>query len=325
MRSEIKQLAFDLASGHMAEGFTKESGENVIREKIKEACGGEFNFYSFKEHQWACFAILAEVLTVATNYLQMDAYSDLVEFKDVELGDKIVFEVENTELYKVSQIALGVNDLQRQRIVNKKIPTVEFNLGVRIYEELALFMAGRVDFAKMIVKVSKSFDTHVAGLIANAIYSSYDALKAPFVTSGQFKSEVLLDLVSEVETATGENAVIMGTKKALSHLIKDLTDAPESVKEAVYNSGMIGKYMGVPVYVLPQAKNAKGENVAQDDVIIVVPNGERIVKFAWIGSAFMTETNDGTANTLQQIEFMFQRGAAIAVIVAAQYGMYRVS
>ena len=39
----------------------------------------------------------------------------------------------------------------------------------------------------------------------------------------------------------------------------------------------------------------------------------------------MTETNDGTANTLQQIEFMFQRGAAIAVIVAAQYGMYRIS
>lgn len=325
MRSEIKQLAFDLAHGNVAEGYTKESGENAIREKIKEVCGGEFNFYSFKEHQWACFAILAEVLTVATNYLQVDAYSDLVEFRDVELGDKVVFEVENPELYKVSQIALGTNDLQRQRIVNKKVPTVEFNLGVKVYEELALFMAGRVDFAKMITKVSMSFDTHVAGLIANAIFTSYDDLKAPFVTSGAFSADALLDIVNEVEATTGQNAVIMGTKKALSHLMKDLTDAPESVKEAVYNSGMIGKYMGVPVYVLPQAKNAKGENVAKDDTIIVIPNGERIVKFAWCSQAYMVESNDGTANTLQQIEFLFQRAAAIAVIVASCYGMFRIS
>ena len=324
MRSEIKKLSYALAKGTLSEEYSAEKAQDVIRGKINELCGGEFNYYSFMDNKYKVFAILAESLEVATSYIDDAAMDVLVEYKDANEGDSLTFMVEDPSLFSVAHTAIGTNDIIRQRLSGKKIPTVEFNLSVKIYEELKLFMAGRVDFAKMITKVAKSFNVHVANLVAQAMFSSYKALQAPYLATGAFDKSKMLDLVGEIEM-NGQAPIIMGTKKAVSHLIADLTDAPESVKEQVWNAGFIGNYFGSPVVVLPQGRNAKGEKVCDDKTLIVIPQGEKPVKFAWAGQALVAESMDGTDNTAQQVEYMMSRPALMAVISYNNYALYRIT
>lgn len=324
MRSEIKKLSYALAHGTLGEDYSAEKGQEVIREKIKELCGGEFNYYSFMDNKYKVFQVLAETLEVATSYISGDAMDTLVEYKDINEGDSLSFMVEDPSLFTVCQTAIGTNDIMRQRLAGKKIPTVEFNLSVKIYESLKMFMAGRVDFAKMIAKVAQSFNAHIANLVAQAMFKSYTALQAPYLATGAFNREKLLDLVAEIEM-NGQAPVIMGTKKAVSHLIADLTDAPESVKEQVWNAGFIGNYFGSPVVVLPQGRNAKGEKVCDDNTLIVIPSNEKPVKFAYTGAALVTESMDGTDNTAQEVEYLMQRGAVMAVVTYNNYALYRIT
>ena len=324
MRSEIKKLSYALAKGTLGAEYSAEKGQEVIREKINELCGGEFNYYSFMDNKYKVFQVLAETLEVATSYIEDTAMDVLVEYKDVNEGDSLTFIVEDPALFSVAQTAVGTNDIARQRLSGKRIPTVEFNLSVKIYEELKMFMAGRVDFAKMITKVAKSFNVHVANLIAQAMFSSYNALQAPYLATGAFERAKLLDLCAEIEM-NGQAPVIMGTKKAVSHLIADLTDAPETVKEQVWNAGFIGNYFGSPVVVLPQGRYAAGEKICDDSTLIVIPQGEKPVKFAWAGQALVAESMDGTDNTLQQVEYLMSRPALMAVIVYNNFAMYRIT
>ena len=324
MRSEISKLAFALANDTLGAEFSKEKAENVIREKINEACGGEFNYYNFMDNKYKVFAIMAETLEVATNYIKGDAFDVLVEYKDVTEGDELNFKVEDPSLFTVSQTAIGTNDIMRQRLSGKRIPTVQFNLAVKIYEELKLFMAGKVDFGKAVTKVAASFNAQVANIIAKAMYNSYTDLAAPYLVTGAYDRAKLIGLVAELEL-DGKNPVIMGSKKALGHLVADLVDAPEKVKEQVWSNGYIGQFFGCPVVSLPNARNNDGTKVIDDNTIIVIPQGEKPVKFGYVGEALVVDSNDGTQGTLQQVEFTMQRGAVMAVIAYRNYGMYRIT
>ena len=101
--------------------FSEKEANDRLRTYIKdEICGGEWKPYTFLQHKYEIYEVMSELLTTTTAELSRDMFEHIAQFKDTELGDRIEFIVENPELYEVSVIASGTNDLLRQKLINGK-------------------------------------------------------------------------------------------------------------------------------------------------------------------------------------------------------------
>ena len=83
--------------------------------------GGEkYNYYKFQENKWGFYNLISELISDDINRLNEEVFSPFCDFENFDLGDKKEFTVENTNLFKVANIADGVNSTRRQRLLNKK-------------------------------------------------------------------------------------------------------------------------------------------------------------------------------------------------------------
>lgn len=321
--TELTRLGFDVYSNKVQQ-YSQGEGEDAIRKAIIDSCGGEWSYYNFMENRYKVFAIMSEVLTVASNYLSAESFNEFVEFKDIALGDTIEFDVKDTSLFRVANVATGTNDIRRQRMFSKRVPMTQFKLAVAIYEEFDMFVAGRIDFSAMVNRVAESFNYHIGQLIYKGVYESYTGLNTNLAQSGQYSEEKLKKLIAMVEGKTGKKALVLGTKTALSKITVGATWVSENLKDKFLSMGHIGAFYGTPLIEIPQGlKPNSFEFAVDDDFLIVIPSGEKIVKFAWCGEAVIIEQNDGSSRNDQQIDYKFQRPCALAVIATDNYGIYK--
>ncbi|HBN04398.1 MAG TPA: hypothetical protein DD434_01225, partial [Bacteroidales bacterium] len=71
--TDLQQLALDTYKGSVQK-YSKSEAENAIRNAVIEACGGEWNFYSFNKNKWDVYQIMAEVLSVSLGELLIDKF-----------------------------------------------------------------------------------------------------------------------------------------------------------------------------------------------------------------------------------------------------------
>lgn len=165
----------------------------------------------------------------------------LVDFRNVAEGDKNVFEVEDSNLFMVAEIADGTQGIRRQRLSGITEVTIPTTLkAVRIYEELNRVLAGRVDFNKFIAKVSESMRKalldDIYALWTHATYKDFGGVEY-FVEAGTYDEDELLELIAHVEAAAGgKQATIIGTKKAVKKLAPSIQGADS--RSDIYNMGL---------------------------------------------------------------------------------------
>lgn len=110
-------------------------------------------------------------------------------------------------------------------------------------------MAGRVDWATFIRKVYEAFDKKVNDMVYAAVMSAGNKVlpTSQFTKTGALVKDTLIELVEDVQTANGTEAVIMGTKTALSKL-SALTDTQwisNDMKEERNTTGRLGIWEGI--------------------------------------------------------------------------------
>lgn len=322
----LKKLSRDVYFGKVEE-YTKAQGENAIRAKIEEAVGGEFNYKNFRKHKYDVFAILEEALEVAMGTVISNQFDRFAEVKDTAMGDKPEFEIKDRELYRVSRISAGNNDIRRQRNISRKLTMETDWYGVAIYEELEKFMAGNVDWADMINTVALSFVNHMGTKIYDAIFASYGSLSATYGINGALDEQKLLTLCSHVQAKTGKKPAIFGTASMLNKLTTiGLTRASEGMKDQLNQFGYVGKFMSYDALELPQAHKPGTDAFAIDNnFLLVVPNDEKIVKVLLEGEAIMVETADAGDRNDMQLEYQLQRKFGISILMANFYGIYTVT
>lgn len=322
--TDTQKLVMDICNGNVQCNFSTADGEQVIRQRILDAVGGEWNYYSFHKNQWDVFEIIREVLTPATGVLVEDSFSEFVEVHDTELGDKPAFDVEDNSLFRVATISTGTNDIRRQKLYGKTLQVPTENIGLKVYEDFDRFMSGRCNLPKMIERVKLSFSHELAIRVYNAIYDAFDSLSAPYQATGTFKSDQLTDLIGHVEAQTGQVAKVYGTKKALGKITS--ATPSDKMKDELNLLGHFGMFQGTELVELPQGHKAGTSNFAvSDDVLFVIPNDNKIVKLVLEGDPIVKELADGTERNDQQVEFLFQRKAGIAVLKSNIYGIYKLS
>ena len=325
VKNEIQKLSLDLYNGNV-EKYSNEEANEVLRQAINDACGGTFTKNTFMDNKGKVFQILEDTLSIATGYTLYERFEDLAEIHDVALGDTIEFTIEDTDLFKISTISVGNRDIRRQKLYGKKLTVSVEKLAVKIYEDLDRFLAGRINWANMIDRVAASFANEIGIRIYNSVYSAYDSLTAPYqvAMSGTFDEAKLIDAIAHVEASTGKPAKVLGTKAMLGKI----TDAEVSdeMKNTKNKLGHYGVFRGTALEVLPQGHIAGTDNFAvSDGFLIVVPDGEKIVKVITEGETIVDDkTVDGNRND-EQVEFYMGENIGVAAIKSKSYAILRLA
>lgn len=317
--TELQQLSVDAYNGKV-DTYSVRDAEELIREKLVECVGGKWNYRQFKKNEHDFYALIEEIITINLSNLTVDSFSDWVEVKDFALGDKVEFKVENTNLFKVGNIATGTNTIRRQRMLDSKLPTTAYKMSIAIYEEFDKFIAGRIDWAKLVNKVSASFNREVALQISRAVQSAYSTIHTNLKFEGTYSDAQLSKIISKVKGLTGQEIGIYGVPEAIEHIqgancLADLADRRKY--------GYIKEFKGNPVIELPQTYDAVNDKWGvRNDIIYIIPQGEKIVIVGFEGEAMVIENTDGTKRNDQQIEYKFQRMMHLGVLCTARFGAY---
>lgn len=322
--TDLQRIALDIYKGKTVK-FNEVDGQDAVRNMIKEAVGGEFNYKNFRENKYRVFSILEEALDITLGFVITTEFDSLAEVRNTATGDTIKFRVTDNSLFRVARIASGTNDIRRQELLTKSFTVDTDVFGVKIYAELEMFVAGLVDFANMIDRVAKSYATDLGNRIYEAVAKSYSALNSTYGVTGAYSEDALFDMVQHVEAKSGRKATVYGTLKALRKVSKGL-DLSDAMKDKINKSGYIGEVSGTPLVLLPQAhKVGTDEFMVDDNMLLVIPDGEKIVKIVVEGDALMVETADAGDRSDQQMEYELQKKFGVGVAQASIYGIYKLS
>ena len=141
-------------------------------------------------------------------------FMNMVEDRNMSLGDTNKFHIEKECLFAVADIAEGTQGIRRQRIEGGQDITVNTQLrAVKIYEELNRVLAGRIDFNKFVDLVGKSFTKQELDAAYAAFTGMFSKLQAPYTVTGTYDEEKLLDLIEHVETSTGESLLLSALRR----------------------------------------------------------------------------------------------------------------
>ena len=243
---ELVKLAIDAHKGSVEKYSVKQS-QDALREALIELNGGStvLDYRAIRDGKCnGLFTLVEELLeaTVSEGLAANDFFTNFVDYRNVAEGDEAEFDVEDSTLFFVDEIADGTQGIRRQRLGELTKVTIPTTMkAVKIYEELNRILAGRVDFNHMIDKVAESFQQK----ILNDVYTLYSGLTsdqlggvAYFPTlANAYDEQDLLDVIAHVEAAAGgKTATIVGTKKALLKLIPSIQG--DSYKEDHYNQGL---------------------------------------------------------------------------------------
>lgn len=321
----VRRIAQDCYRGN-TQFYSIAEQEQILRGRMEEILGGAVENKDdfrrkFQESEKEFFALVEELITINVSRTSI---SDLpfVEARDFGLGDKVEFKVKTDELYKVSYIATGMKPRRRQKIYNKKLQTQAFRMGVKIYEEFFDFITGQIDWADCIDRVSRSFNYAIACLASQLLFGAYKVENGGETFSGNYSDAQLLSLVRNVEAKTGKKVVIYGCGSALDNIIGS---GAESDKQDKREYGYVRKFKGRDCVELPQVFDEDlNKMVIPENLLLIVPEGEKIIRVGFEGKAFVFENTDPGNREDMQVEFSFARMLHMGVLVARSYGAYEI-
>lgn len=336
--NDIVKLAADTYFGRVEKYSTQDSLE-TLRNALVAANNGK-TYLDYRDiRDGKCpglFTLVEEILsvTIEEGLREDDYFNALVDYKNVADGDKNVFLVEDNDTFVVAEAADGTQGIRRQRLGGVNEVTIPTTLKVvKIYEDLNRILAGRVDFNKMIGKVSDAFRRQILDDIYTLWKNVTDTQMGGstyypgFVSAGSYSENAMLDLVAHVEAAAGgKQATILGTAKALRHLAPSIQG--EASKNDLYNLGYYGKFFGTPVVKLNQRHQVNSTSfVLEDDVITVVATGEKPIKHVREGNPIIIPGDPMNKADLTQ-EYLYGEKSGTGIILAkgnSGIGRYKIT
>lgn len=331
-KTKIVQLALDITRNTVPSEYAAKNPVEVLRQSLIAANGGSsiVDRKQLRRNGVEIFEIIEELvpLIVREGLHGDEFYMQYVDERRLAEGDENKFVIEANTQFIVSKIAKGIATPRRQRIGEKTTISVDMTVhAIRMYDEFARFMAGRIDWADLVNRVAKAFQQQIYNDIYTAfsgITASTAGLNSTYVISGSYSEASLLTLVEHVEAATGQRAVIVGTKAALRKCTTAIVS--DTAKEDYYNSGYYGKVASVPmVSIKNQHKVGTDTFIFSDDVIYVLAADEKFIKVCYQGDSFMKESTDGTQNADMSIEYLYEETFGVALALTQKLGKYTIA
>ncbi len=327
--SNLIKLAVDGYKGHVAGDYSVNDTQEALRKALVEANGGSTKLDIKAIRDGRCngvFAIIEELVNVIHEEgLKGDEFfMNMVEDRNLSLGDTNKFHIERECLFAVADIAEGTQGVRRQRIEAGQDITINTQLrAIKIYEELNRVLAGRIDFNKFVDLVGKSFTKQELDATYDAFVGMFKKLKTPYTETGSFDEDKLLELIDHVEASTGETAVIVGTRKALRKIKTAVVS--DSAKEEMYAMGHFGRFNGTELVAVKQRhKSGTDDFILDDNVLYVFAGDTKPIKRVTEGDVTMLMGTPMNNADMSQ-EFLMMKRTGIAVIFDRDFGVYNLS
>lgn len=330
-KKQIVKLAKDMIENKVSTNFSDASkNSDALVDALIEANGGssELNFKTFHRGN-ACFEIVEEIipLIVHEGFRGNELFMNLVDYRNIALGDDIDFWTEDKTELIVSDASYGVTGIRRQRLAKKEKYNVPTTLKVvKVYDELKRLMAKRIDFNEFIKKVSDAFlrDRY------DNIYTAFDGITATtnglnstYVRSGSYNEDTLLEIVEHVEAANKSAATIFGTKKALRKIQTAVVS--DEAKSDLYNMGYYGKFNGTNMVYLPQRHKVGTDSfLLNDNKIYVLTGDEKPIKYVTVGEGILSAPEALTTSDFTQ-NYLYGEEVGVSVAFSNKLGIYTLS
>lgn len=327
--SNLVKLALDGYKGHVAGDYSVNDTQEALRKALVEANGGSTKLDIKALRDGSCskvFAIVEKLVNVISEEgLKGDEFfMNMVEDRNLALGDTPKFHIERECLFAVADIAEGTQGVRRQRLEAGTDITVNTQLhAIKIYEELNRVLAGRIDFNKFVDIVSKSFTKDELDSAYAAFVGMFSKLNAPYIETGSFDEDKLLDLIEHVEASTGETAVIVGTRKALRQIKTAVVS--DSAKEDMYAMGHFGRFNGTELIAVKQ-RHATGTTdfILDDKTLYVFAGDTKPIKRVTEGDVTMLMGTPMNNADMSQ-EFLMMKRTGIAIVFDREFGAYKMA
>lgn len=339
--SEFKNLMFDTALG--TEKVSTEAANKKIREIMFDVLGIDATSSrkdirrAFRKNKLAVFEVIEELVPnlLKTGWQDNPFFMEFVEFRSADEGDTNEFYVEDEVILTVSELSGNHHDLVRQRLGEGSTYSVKTSwYGIKIYAEYEHFMTGKVDWARFIQKVYEAFDQKVNSMLYTAFMEAGDKVLPAdqFTKTIQMvpaNEETIITLADDVATVNGAEAVIMGTKVALSKLTKvgDVSWASNEMKQERNTLGRLGMWNGIRLVEIPQAfaPNDTTNKLVDNNRLLVMPVGDnKFIKMFDEGDAVVNETTDRGVHMDMTVDFEYQQKMGVATVINKKFGQIKI-
>lgn len=328
--NQIVQVAIDAYHGDVTK-YSVNDSMKLLREALVEANNGstKLNYKDIRDGKCVgLFSIVEEILqnTVYEGLEDNAFFMNLVETRNVAMGDENVFRIEDSTLFTVADAAEGTQGIRRQRLSGYNTVSVPTSFKVvRIYEELNRILSGQVDFNRFIDRVGASMTQKllddVYALFSTATASDLGGT-AFYPTAGAYDEKTLLETIEHIEAAAGgKPATILGTKSALRNLAPSIEG--NDSKSDLYNMGYYGKFYGTNVVAVPQRhKVGTTDFVYANDELLIVAGDEKPIKLVREGESLIIP-GDALANRDLTQEYLYGEKYGVGFVMANNGGVGR--
>jgi len=253
---------------------------------------------------------------------------EFAEIKSGPDGDQNEFVVDDASHLVVARFSGNHWNTDRQKLLGKRtfsIPTEWYS--VRIYEEIDRILKGINSVADMFAKIQEALERDINDRVYIAFNGANLYLPDQFKETGAFDKEAMLGLVDRVQTATGKNVKVVGTRQGLSMLDSSLGSdwVSENMKNERNQTGITRFWEGLQTVLLPQAF-VKGtyDFAINPKVIRVIPDGFKPIK-VWYEGDNRIRNLDYTDTIDQTVDIETQTKMGVGVVMPDLFGEYLIA
>lgn len=258
-----------------------------------------------------------------------------VEVKTVALGQINEFYMPDQTELMLSEVAASNHDIIRQRLGQSQTFNLKVkNYGAKVYMEVERYLMGSEDWSRLIGKISTAYTR----LINNELYTLIMSAGANFPAPTQWNvtgalsaanHDEFVKLISDVSIASGSNAVIMGTKVALSGLrnLGDVDWISDEARADVYHTGRIGMFEGTEIVEIPQAfalRDTSTYLVDETKLLIMPGTIEPFIKMWYEGGDGIKEVQDRNVNADHTYEYELYNKMGFGVVLNTRFGTWTI-
>lgn len=330
------QLMLDTARG--TQEVTKEDANKKIVEVFQNVLGITKDSRpaevrrAIRRNQALVFDIIEETIEnlLVTGWINDPFMMKYVDQRNLALGDKNEFYVEDDSILSVMRVSGNHHDIIRQRLgagTSKSVST--FWCAIKIYAEFERVLSGAEDWASFINKVYEAYDRYIKEAIYKTFMDYSVAVPETFKKTGTITAENLVALCDLVATATGYPVQILGTKSALTKVmnLNAASWVSDNMRDERYKTGLLGMFDGTACIEIPQIfeKGKVGEYKLDNNMLWIMPTSvDKFIKFVNEGDTQLSVVADKDTNVDMTYEYELQTKLGFGIITSSAFGVYAI-
>lgn len=344
----FNKLMMDVANDTLEDGISCKEASDKIVSMFRKVIGVNENSTkseirkAIRRNEKVLFELIEEVVPnlLRTGWQENPFFNEFVEMRNLDIGDKAVFYTEDETILTVSKVSGNHWDIDRQRLGKGSSYSVETSwYGIAVYSEYERLLTGAEDFSTFVKKLYEAVDRFVNESIYQAMITAAEQLPGGATGSGQWvktgdltsaTKEVFMQLIEDVQMATGMDVVIMGTKTALSKLegIQDINWVSEDMKVQRNTTGRIGYWEGIRLVEIKQGfrLNDTTSRLVDDKQLLIMPVGSnKFIKVINEGEPEMRQVNDNTQHQDMTSDYRYMFKMGVGVQIGLLFGVYNIT